>query len=522
LQGNSFRKGNAEATMGSVPLTLFEHIVVLMLENRSLDNVLGWLYDPKYGFSLPPGKEFDGVYGKNLSNPNREGKLVPVGKQSDPTQPNPDPGERYEEVYCQLYGVKTPPALDRVPPNPPQPPPMNGFVYNYAIQKNHPRAETIMKCLTPDVVPVLSHLAYHYGACDRWFSSIPTQTLCNRSFLHAGTSSGYVDNGGGDDILFVNDTPTIFNLLEAAGRSWKIFCASWTITSLALLTQKKLWDFYFEDGYFLHLSDFFDAAQKGGLPNYSFIEPIYIDSLIWGPESDMHPEAAPFEIYGPSNVEYGERLVYRIYQAIRRSPDWEKTMLVILFDEHGGTYDHVAPLGVTAPGGNAVPRGATGYSGFEFNRLGVRVPAIVISAYTDTQTILHETYDHTVVPQTIATCFGLANGQLGNREAAAPDLRHALTRSTPRKDVPEIPEPAVQDPSVVKRAWDFEKAMLHAGGKPLSELQMRILAGAAQRLGTPPAAVEDVTQLKTALEADRLLMKIQWELARRKKSTARS
>jgi phospholipase C len=507
--------------MGSVPLNVFDHIVVLMLENRSLDNVLGWLNDPAYNFPLPPGDTFNGVYGKPLTNPTCTGTPVPVGKESDPTQPNPDPGEPYEQVYCQLYGVKAVPPLDKVPPNPPQPPAMNGFVCNYSQQPYDPKPEIIMKCLTPDVVPVLSHLAYSYGVCDNWFSSIPSQTLCNRSFLHAGTSSGYVDNGGSDGVLFVNDTPTIFNLLADARRSWKIFCASWTITSLALLTQKKLWDFYFDDGYFYHLHDFFEAARKpGGLPHYSFIEPIYIDSLVWGPENDMHPEAWPFDVYGPSNVEYGERLVYRIYQAIRQSPDWNKTLFVILFDEHGGTYDHVAPTAATPPGGPVLPPTNKGYSGFGFNRFGVRIPAIVVSPYTKPQTILHDTYDHTVVPKTVANCFGVANGQLGLREAAAPDLSAALTQSTPRTDTPVIPEPSAQDPTLVKRGEDFERALLHAGGKPLSELQMRILAGAVQRLGAPPAVLEDISQIKTALDADRLLMKIQWELALRKRSRA--
>jgi phospholipase C len=130
-----------------------------------------------------------------------------------------------------------------------------------------------MDCFTPASVPVLSALAYHYGVCDHWFASIPTQTMCNRSFLHAGTSSGYVNNDGGDGILFVNKATTIFNLLEQAKKTWKIYCASCKITSLALLTQEKLWP-YAPTDHFAHLRDFFHAARRpGGLPNYSFIEP---------------------------------------------------------------------------------------------------------------------------------------------------------------------------------------------------------------------------------------------------------
>lgn len=119
-----------------------------------------------------------------------------------------------------------------------------------------------MNCFTPVKVPVLSSLALYYGLCDHWFSSIPSQTLCNRSFIQAGTSSGYVNNDGNDGILFINDTPTIFNLLSEAGKSWKVYCGGWTITSLVLLTQRKVWDFALQPGHFEHIKDFLADAKK--------------------------------------------------------------------------------------------------------------------------------------------------------------------------------------------------------------------------------------------------------------------
>ena len=211
-------------------LKQIEHIVVLMLENRSFDNVFGWLYDPANPapFNKEPPENFAGLYGKNLSNYGPKGN-VPVGKGQTPTDPYPDPCEPYEDVYEQLYNVPAV-TLNKTPLPPASSPTMQGFVNNYAHANNqHP--EIIMNCFTPATLPVLSALAINYCVCDHWFCSIPSQTLCNRSFVQAGTSSGYVDNEGGGP-LFVNKTQTIYNLLSEAGRKWTVYTGGWTVTSL--------------------------------------------------------------------------------------------------------------------------------------------------------------------------------------------------------------------------------------------------------------------------------------------------
>ena len=196
-----------------------------------------------------------------------------------------------------------------VPPVPPHPPNMLGFIRNYADQKDQPEDPAkIMEALTPKTLPVVSSLAHHYALCDHWFASLPTQTFCNRSFVHAGTSSGYVNNGGGG-LCFINETPTIFDLLEAAGKFWKIFCGGWLLESFTLLTQKSLWKYALTE-HLAHFREFVTSAgKKAGLPNYSFIEPIYFDSVVWGPHNDMHPECNPYQFYGPSNLHRGEALI---------------------------------------------------------------------------------------------------------------------------------------------------------------------------------------------------------------------
>jgi phospholipase C len=517
--------------MANGPLSNIKHIVVLMLENRSFDNMLGWLYDPNNPFPYnqqPSSGVFEGVWGKTppLSNPSMSGIQVPVSTGTDPTAPYPDPGEPYQDVYAQVFGQKVVPDLGKVPTEPTDPN-MQGFLYNYTLQCQEAQSNTnpnaIMNCFTSATVPVTWSLGLHYGICDHWFASVPTQTLCNRSYLYAGTSSGYVNNEGGDGLIFANGTPTIFNLLTHAKKSWKIYCASWCITSTALLTQDRLWDEAFS-GHFSHLHEFRKAAKKGELPAYSFIEPIYIDSFIWGAENDMHPEAwsKDLQFDGLSNVEWGEKLLYTVYDAVRNGKDWDSTLLLVLFDEHGGCYDHVSPPTsktcpfAISPDGVVIPPTQYGGSGFNFDRLGVRVPAIVISPYTEERTVINTVFDHTSALSTIVKCFGLPTGKLGKRQEKSPDISGALNRATARTDYPQIPAPKGWDAWFVERVENAEQLMLHFKDKPLNDLQKKILIGAVRRLGMAPASFVEAASWNTSLEADAHLMKLEAELLKRK------
>jgi phospholipase C len=500
-----------------------EHVVVLMLENRSFDNLLGWLYDPanEAPFNVVP-PDFEGLYGKNLSNRTSEGRVVPAGKSYDARGPHPNPGEPFEDVYSQMYDV---PLVDfkDVPGDPPHAPNMQGFIRNYAAQKDKPDdAAKIMESLTPKTLPVLSSLAHHYALCDHWFASIPTQTFCNRSFVHAGTSSGFVNNGGGG-LCFVNDSATIFDLLESAGKTWNIFCGEWLLQSFTLLTQRHLWK-YALTKHFAHFKDFVAAArEKGGLPNYSFIEPIYFDSIVWGAENDMHPECNLYQFYGPSNLHRGEALVGTVYDAIRNSPDWESTLLIVLFDEHGGCYDHVPPPSAAqcevaiAPDNKIIPAGQPGGAGFKFDRLGPRVPAIIISAYTLPQTRLHEVFEHTSVLSTIVNCLDLPKYKLGARQARALDVGAALTLSEARNDRPAIarPEfPVLEDVEAEFHSIIHAK-LLGAKQKPVSDLQRTALHGAA--LFTQAGDLHGrIAKIENELEADLLLVEHEAKLVKNK------
>ena len=507
-----------------------EHVVVVMFENRSFDNLLGWLYDPENDapYNVVPAN-FEGLSGKKLSNATRDGRIIPAGKTENPRGPLPNPGEPYEDVYSQLYDVPLVEAKD-VPPNPPQPANMRGFIRNYAAQKavaNNPKVDPalIMNSLTPKTVPVISALAHNYAVFDHWFASLPTQTFCNRSFVHAGTSSGYVNNAGGGR-FFVNDTKTIFDLLEGATKSWNIFCGSWLLESFALLTQKKLWE-YVPKQKFLHFRDFLSAARKkGGLPNYSFIEPIYFDSMVWGAQTDMHPECNFYEFYGPASVHRGEEFLWTIYDVVRNSPDWESTLLIVLFDEHGGCYDHVPPafagnckVAINPSGnGKVIPNTQPGGTGFNFDRLGPRVPAIVVSAYTPPQTRVNTVFEHTSVLSTIVNRFDLPAGELGLRQEVADDVGTALTLSDARTDRPAIPKPEtsmLDDLKEEVHSIFHSQLFLGAKAKPVSELQKMALHGAAQFLQADDLH-DRIDKLPNEFEADLLLMEHEAKLVKDK------
>jgi len=453
-------------------LDKIEHIVVLMLENRSFDNVLGRLY--------PDDPNFNGVK-DGMSNPRPGGGSASVFAGTDMTAPFPDPNEPYDHVYMQLFNppcTPTPPGVPPCPPPCPIPnttatPDMQGFVINYAnaiSQANQEAAKHgplrfdvdpggIMNCFAPASLPVINGLAQAYAVCDNWYSSVPTQTFPNRSFVHAATSSGNVYNSWGqhfwDKGIFINNRPTIYNLLEAANVSWKIYHGGPLLLCNALYGQMQLWDFLFspENPRFFPLqsgdfsthpstqaNQFLADVQAGELPAYTFIEPNMLCSEKYGPENDMHPAFAIIDTGAPTNVLYGEKLIYDIYTALRESDYWEKTLLIINFDEHGGCFDHQPPPQAVAPDDDVISankkcdgRG----SNFDFKRLGVRVPAVLVSPWIEKGKICHTQFDHTSIIKTVSNKW-LHKKSLTNRDASASDVSDVLTLPAARTDVPEI------------------------------------------------------------------------------------
>jgi len=398
-------------------LFAIQHVVQLMLENRSFDHMLGFLYADSGNVS-PTGAAFEGLTGQE-SNPDTNDNPVQVFKidTADPGayfMPAADPGEGYANTNSQLFGRGTAPA----PPVPTN----QGFVTNFDATIAWDRrvgrtvepsatAANIMGIFTPQALPVLSGLARGFAVCDHWFSSVPTETFPNRAFACAATSQGHMN-----DRTASYTVQSIFGLMSAHGQSWKIYGYD-----QEPLTRKNYPDTTnAPDANFGVFTDFTTAAAAGKLPAYSFLEPS------WGASGNsQHP------IY---DVALGEQLIHDVYYALRGGPGWNQTLLIINYDEHGGCYDHVPP-----PSGATPPDSSPGEYHFDFTRFGVRVPVVLVSPLIAAGTVYRVPdgtmpLDHTSVLKTIETRWGLP--ALTERDSAAPDVGGVLTLQTPRTDDP--------------------------------------------------------------------------------------
>lgn len=458
-------------------LDKIEHVVVLMLENRSFDSMLGRLY--------PKSSGFDGLSGIE-SNPDRDGKPVAVWSASgidarSLSIPDPDPGELWTDINMQLFGKS-----DVAVPSPV--PAMNGFVSNYQRQPAAAGsfvANGVMHYYTPEQVPVLSRLARQFAVSDRWHSAAPCQTWPNRFFVHTGTAQGYENNS---PPRFPYVMPTIFNRFVDLGitNGWKIYFHDMPQT----LTLSRLWPHLDR---FRFYDEFRDDAKHGTLPSYSFIEPRYFADVTL--PNDQHP---------PHVVTLGEQLIADIYNCLRNGPAWTSTLLVITYDEHGGCYDHVPPPAATPPGPTATHP-------FNFDRYGVRVPAVIVSPYIRQGTVLRPPgnvpFDHTSILATLRRRFNLG-APLSNRDAVAPDLECALTLPNPTNLGPTHVEALhyVPSPSAVAKARStplngLQKSLLDLA-KRLPEDANNVDAHIAALAAAAAVSIDEVLNVTNAAGGD--------------------
>ncbi len=438
-----------------------DHVVVLMFENRSFDTLLGNLYGPG------EAAKFEGVVGKNLSSPVPGGSVkeapssIPIHVAENMDTPDPDPGEEFPHVNTQIFGVFDPGSNEfsdvgemkepfNVPAHPYNPT-MSGFVADYistfrSEMKRNPTYKEysqIMACYTPDQVPTLSAIAKGFAVFDHWFCDVPSQTYANRSFFHAADSSGFVNNLPYGKFSTKNDAKTIFERLEEKGISWKVyFDPEQILPATALIHASRLYRYFGTN--FHTMDEFFEDAKSGNLPSYSFIEPNMLH-----PHTDMHPPIMGrlrMDLHLPRQnaILGGEHLLSLVYNAIKNSSSdsgssWYNTFLLITFDEHGGTYDHVPPPTVPSTGS-----GGSGEMGFGFDRLGLRVPTIAVSAWIRPGTVVNEEFRHTSVIRTLRERWSLG-APLTGRDASAPSLIPLLTL-----DGPVTPDrwPAVMTPEI--------------------------------------------------------------------------
>jgi len=381
-------------------LDQLKHIVVLMMENRSFDHMLGALKaeDPR----------INGLTGHE-SNPdtaNEPAKVQPLAEFQ--SQLDPDPEHHFAPVHKQLYfGTPGPPAV----------PAMQGFVQSYFDQqRNVKHSHKIMYYFKPDKLPVLTTLARSFAVFNGWFASIPGPTICNRAFAHYGTSFGSV---GMNPFEIKAPFLSMYDRMVKAGKTSKLYYydqASSTMEVVNLLgNQPHIFGSY---------DQFLNDCKRNELPDYSFIEPNYKDH-----EGESGAELLASDQHPDHDVQAGEIFIASIYNAIRENPIlWKNTVLLVVYDEHGGIYDHVPPP-ACVPDGFKASLEETGGIEFLFDRLGVRVPAVLISPWIPKATVVPgpedaangRTFEHASIPATVTDHF------LGVYDSRSPREKKAET-----------------------------------------------------------------------------------------------
>ncbi|MBT2794796.1 alkaline phosphatase family protein [Paraburkholderia strydomiana] len=419
-------------------MAAIQHVFVLMLENRSYDSVFGW---SNLTGVTPAGKttSANGLPATPIVNFGRSGTAYQIGKGA-PYALGFDPGHEFTDACVQLCGLQVA-SGDTVrndslvvgpngyPPFATDPSTM-GFAATY--EDHSDVVADAFNAFTPDQLPVLNFLARQYGVCDNWFASMPGPTWPNRFFAVAGTSSG-LDHSPGDaqvvEAVFFNaplftfPNGTVFSKLQDS--DWLIVQGDVAQARGIHGMQNLLSRFVRMDTLLARLADN-SLTEK-----FIFIEPTYDAKNDFRNGNSMHPAG---------DVRKGEALVKQVYDAISGSKLWSSSVLLIVFDEHGGFFDHVTPPNAKPPG--SPENGRLKTHNFAFDRLGVRVPAIVVSPRVPAGTIDHSVYDHSSILKTTDTLLGL-NGALNltERVRAADSFSKMLSLSTPRSDIPQCPTP---------------------------------------------------------------------------------
>lgn len=423
------------------------HVIVLMMENRSFDHLLGFLRpdDPKYrgavGRSCPADPERPDI------------DLTPTSPDANSVL-GVDPDHSHESVMSQMFGTRNPANYDS--------PSMNGFVRSYADKIGNsdptpPEPSDVMRCFSKAGAPVISQLAENFAVLTNWRASVPGETWPNRNYAHAATSDGTANISP----RFYGNR-TVFEVLadeEARGEtSWGIYhdgpAQVWPFWKLWVKWRRR----------FHRMGTLFDDIAHDRLPKYSFVEPHH--GYGRGEGNSQHPGN---NTTAGDSFAAGEDLMGRMYNALVARPDvFAKTLFLITYDEHGGFYDHVPPCRMVRPDDKKTS------DGFDFSLSGVRVPAVAISPLIPKGTIDDTLYEHASIPKTVRRQFATGAAELNRREDAANDvLAHLpLLPDARTKCVPIVlPTPAgvveTTSPAILN---GFEASLLELAGAVANEL----------------------------------------------------
>ena len=415
---------------GNIMSNKIEHVIVLMLENRSFDHMFGFL---DHG-----NKNFPRI-DNSVKNPYRFPPYeIPATCDATKTILK-GPNHRHDGVMMQIYN-----ALpnengynDLIANN-------AGFVNEYEDYVNlkldqRGAGPEIMKCFKPDQIPVLSTLAKEFAVFTNWYSSVPGMTWPNRAFLHTGTSEGEVDI-----VLRPYKEKTIFELLQENDVSWRSYVDGpshlWAYPALAKLKHR----------YKIHrMSKFYKHLKKGKLGAYNFIEPDHFGKN----STSQHPMNS--EVEDKDDLKAGikafvaaEELITDIYNSLKACPEvFNKTLFLITYDEHGGFFDRKPPPAAIRP--DKKSNSDYGHN-FLFDRLGVRVPTVAISPLIEKGSIDNTIYDHTAVIRSLCTRFLPSGRYLKERDKQSANFWGVINRATPRTELPSVRPENYEDVDIEK------------------------------------------------------------------------
>lgn len=406
-------------------LNNIKNVVVLVQENRSFDTLAG-------GFTY--NSAIDGLVNHkycnpaNVSQPNSQ-DVCAAEKANNIAKDDPD--HTVTGGNMQIFGTYHP-AKDAKSL-------MNGFIteqaYTYSLEHNMLEAAEVINYYKPDLVPVTNAMAENFVLFDRWFCSVPGPTDPNRAYLTSGTSHGHGDNG---EVFYNSGMPqkSIFQQLSEKNVTWTNYQNTTDLGSSSFLPDALFYDWVAKNAKsnVKPLSNFYSDAKAGTLPQFTWINPECCDYM------SMHPK---------SPVNMGENFMRSIYQALRSSPQWNQTLFIITFDEGGGFADHVPPPTNVPPGDNLTytEKASDGkpYT-FHFDRLGVRVPTLLISPWVGKGVVQNRPasgqneFTHTSILKFVEELWGLES--LTPRVAWSPSFSGLITNQF-RGDTPkELPNAA--------------------------------------------------------------------------------
>lgn len=451
-------------------LDAVKHVILVILENRSFDHLLGWMRHPKYG-----------------NNPSIEGLVGDVdpatGAIANDAYENDAAGFPFQPFFSDTdepflsdlpHGrdaVTTQMAFDRVH----QRWTMRGFADSFFHEspnmgRINPRPPANLRMLGPSAAPMTAFLARNYCVCDHWFTPIPTDTHPNRFMALAGYTKIEKTQGGFPE----PDHDLVFDWATRNSVPWRVYSDGFSFCSLMLNRLPVT----LSDGSHFRRFDSFasDFQNDADFPSLVLLEPQFADDPFASAPSDNHP---PFPM-GP-----GEGFLLQIYQALcgtsAARKRWAETMLVVYYDEHGGLFDHVPPLGVQTVCGRdpGEPKWPT------FVTTGPRVPAIVASPLVEPGSVFSGNLDHTSVLRFLAERFtpGAAyDDRVRDRHASGllDSLGAVLTRSTAR----ETPAPP--------RLGPFQQIAFPSGRPALTDGQKAFLGAREQAHAAHGDALADL------------------------------